>query len=170
MMPPLFLHLDSRIPSRVLFKATLIRPPLLCVHFVVEFRLVPIDSLELPPILLCQAYKNVLLSIINDFADCLSWTLVTSLAQSCILSLFQAVRTLLMHADKTFEIKSGCMSFIKTVLLENGVGGHRRIPKKFSARVLCQVFVNRAFCCKIDFKPRLFLFYFFDLLDGGDSR
>lgn len=169
MMPPLFLHLNSRRPLRVLFESVLIRPPLLCFRFVVEFGLVSIDSLELPTILLCQAFKHVLLSIVNDFTNCLPRALVASVAQSCILSLFQAIRSLLVYSDKTFEIKSRCMSFIKTVLLKNGARGHKRIPQKCNARVLCQVFVNRAFSCKIDFEPCLFLFYFFDLLNGCDS-
>jgi len=128
MVSPLLLHLNAWFPLRVLLEATLIRPPFLGLGLVIELWLVTINPLKLFSILLCQAVKHILLSFINNITNSLSWTLITTVTQPCILSLFQTVGALVMYTYKTFEVKGGCMAFIKSTLLKDCVRRDGRVP------------------------------------------
>lgn len=136
-MSPLLLHLYARLPLWILLEATLIRPPFLRFRLIVEFRLVSIYPLKLFSILLCQTLKHILLSFVNNFSNSLSRTLVSSVAQSCIFSLFQAIGPFLVNSDESLEVKSSCMAFVESVLLQNCVRGNRWVPYKLQARILC---------------------------------
>ena len=137
MVSPLLLHLNAWLPLWVLFETTLIRPPFLRFHLVIEFRLVSIYPLKLSSILLCQTFKHVFLSFINNFTNSFAWTLIASVSQPCIFSLFQAIGTLVVYTDKTLEIKCRCMTLIKSALLKDCIGWNRRVPHKLKTRVFC---------------------------------
>lgn len=147
MMSPLLFHLNAWLPLRVFLEATLIRPPFLSFSLIIELWLVAINPLKLFSILLCQTLKHFLLSFINHFTNSPSWTLISTVSQPCILSLFQTVRALIVYTNKALKVKGSCMAFIKSALLKDCVGWDWRVSYKLKTRVFCKILVYRTFSC-----------------------